>query len=123
MSNGNDEWARVMSELMAVVAARRSADVRESYTARLLAGAEDSALKKVVEEAGEVALAAKGGDKSQLANELADLFFHCFVVMVRYNITLDDVAGVLAKRRGTSGIAEKNSRTQHPEQTGEKGEA
>ena len=47
-----------MEALAATIAARRNAD-EASYTYRLLTGNVDSVLKKVMEEAGETALAAK----------------------------------------------------------------
>ncbi len=47
-----------MEALAATIAARRNAG-QESYTHRLLASSPDEVLKKVMEEAGEVALAAK----------------------------------------------------------------
>ena len=47
-----------MEALAATIAARRNAD-EASYTYRLLTGNVDSVLKKVMEESGEVALAAK----------------------------------------------------------------
>ena len=45
-------------------------------------------LKKIIEEAGETALAGKGGLPKKMTEELADLFFHCLVAMNRYNIAL-----------------------------------
>ncbi|WP_282209704.1 phosphoribosyl-ATP pyrophosphatase [Parvibacter caecicola] len=47
-----------MEALAATIAARREAG-EESYTHRLLVGSVDTPLKKLMEEAGEVALAAK----------------------------------------------------------------
>jgi len=47
-----------MEALAATIAARREAG-EESYTHRLLVGSVDAPLKKLMEEAGEVALAAK----------------------------------------------------------------
>ena len=102
--------AAILQELETVINARRRADPAASYTAALLQGDEDALLKKLVEEAGEAALAAKGGDSARLAAELADLWFHCLVVMTRYNAPLGDVAAQLAKRRGLSGLDEKKSR-------------
>jgi phosphoribosyl-ATP pyrophosphohydrolase len=96
--------------LQATIQRRQTADAGSSYTARLLQGAEDAVLKKVVEEAGEVVLAAKGGDPSRIAEEMADLWYHCLVMMTRYNVSLSDVFGVLSARQGTSGLAEKASR-------------
>lgn len=109
-SHNTNDWAAVFSELMQLLATRRHADSAVSYSAKLLQGDEDALLKKLVEEAGEAALAAKGGERERLCAELADLWFHCFIVMTRYSIGLDDIAAVLARRRGTSGLAEKAAR-------------
>ena len=98
-----------LAALAALVRRRQSADPAHSYTAKLLSGEEDALLKKIVEEAGEAALAARGGG-ARFAEELADLFFHCIVAMTRYNISMEDVAAVLRARRGISGIAEKSAR-------------
>lgn len=62
-----------LEALGATIAARREAD-ETSYTHRLLAGNVDGVLKKVMEEAGEVALAAKdveGWATSSLAAAVA----------------------------------------------------
>ena len=62
-----------MEALAATIAARRNAG-QESYTHRLLASSPDEVLKKVMEEAGEVALAAKDVESwatSSLAAALA----------------------------------------------------
>ena len=62
-----------MEALAATIAARRDAG-EESYTNRLLTGSPDEVLKKVMEEAGETALAAKDVESwacSSLAATLA----------------------------------------------------
>ena len=62
-----------LETLAATIAARRDA-VGESYTYRLLTGSPDGVLKKVMEEAGETALAAKDVESwatSSLAATLA----------------------------------------------------
>jgi len=62
-----------MEALAATIAARREAG-EESYTHRLLVGSVDAPLKKLMEEAGEVALAAKdveGWATSSLAAAVA----------------------------------------------------
>ena len=53
----------------------------ESYTSTLLEGGVDRILKKVVEEAGEVAIAGKGGKKDEIVYETADLLFHTLVAL------------------------------------------
>ncbi len=100
----------ILNDLERMIQSRRMDNPTTSYTAMLLQGNEDDLLKKIIEEAGESILAAKSADKRQLTNELADLWFHCLIVMTRYNIPLSSVLSVLSKRQGISGIAEKNSR-------------
>ena len=57
--------------LAGTIRGRRDADPQQSYTARLLAGEEDSLLKKVVEEAGEVVMACKDDDHEHIRYEQA----------------------------------------------------
>ena len=113
-----------LEALAATIAARRDAD-EASYTYRLLTGNVDGVLKKVMEESGEVALAAKdveGWATSSLAGlwrwrrlsvqlppeygeavdhlryEAADVVYHLLVVLERYGITLDEFAAELNNR-------------------------
>ena len=106
----NNDWAQTITELMQTIEVRKNATPDTSYTASLLQGAPDALLKKLIEEAGETALAATSGDPNRLCEELADLWFHCLVAMSRYNVSLSDIAEVLAKRRGVSGLSEKAAR-------------
>ena len=55
---------------------RKTADPATSWTARLYAQGLDAILKKVGEEATETVLAAKGGDRSRIVAETADLWYH-----------------------------------------------
>ena len=89
----------VLDELFAVIDGRRTADPEHSYTARLLTGNEDSLLKKIAEESGEVIMAAKDDDRDHLRYEAGDLMYHLLVVLARYGLTPGDVAEELASRR------------------------
>lgn len=89
----------VVDELWSVIESRRSADPETSYTARLLSGDEDALLKKIAEEAGEVIMAAKDGDREHLRYEVGDVVYHLLVVMARWGLTPDDLAEELASRR------------------------
>ncbi len=102
----------VLAQLESVIARRRGLDPEESYVASLLDGDEDRLLKKIGEEATEVMLAAKSGNREEIAEESADLLFHLMVVLARYDLGLAEVRAVLESRSGRSGLAEKNSRTQ-----------
>src|SRR4029453_9644192 len=100
----------VLDRIAATIAARRGGDPSTSYVAALFAKGDDAILKKVGEEATEAVMAAKDGDKMRIAAEIADLWFHCLVLLVRHGLGPDDVRAELARREGTSGIAEKASR-------------
>lgn len=86
-----------LEALAATIAARRGAG-QESYTHRLLSGNIDTLLKKVMEEAGEVALAAKDGEPDHLRYEAADVVYHLLVVLERFGIDLDEFAAELNMR-------------------------
>ncbi len=84
--------------LAAVIHGRRAASPEASYTARLLQGPEDRLLKKVTEEATEVALACKDNDHDHIRYEAADLVYHLLVTLERYGVTVDELAGELDAR-------------------------
>ena len=100
----------VLQRLAETLRARKQASPETSYVAKLFSKGEDAILKKVGEEATEVILASKGGDKSHLVYETADLWFHCMVMLAHHGLSANDVLDELARREGLSGIAEKNSR-------------
>ncbi|MEO7558942.1 MAG: phosphoribosyl-ATP diphosphatase [Nitrosospira sp.] len=97
----------ILDRLAATIEARKSADPAASYVARLLHEGEDKILRKVAEEAVEILLASKGGDKRHIARETADLWFHCLVLLAHHGLGPDDVLNELLRREGTSGIDEK----------------
>ncbi|TCP13601.1 phosphoribosyl-ATP pyrophosphatase [Crenobacter luteus] len=92
--------------------ARRQAAPESSYVASLLNKGEDAILKKVIEEAGEVLMASKDGDKLPLVREVADLWFHSMVLLTWHGLRAEDVLAELKRREGISGIDEKNARPQ-----------
>lgn len=100
----------ILQRLTEMLEARKQASPESSYVARLFSKGEDAILKKIGEESTEVVLAAKGGDKSQLIYETADLWFHCMVLLAKNGLSAHDVLNELARREGLSGIAEKESR-------------
>ncbi|HTL77179.1 MAG TPA: phosphoribosyl-ATP diphosphatase [Casimicrobiaceae bacterium] len=102
--------ADVLARIAAVIESRKAADPAASYVASLLAAPEDRVLRKIGEEATETLLAAKEGDKIRLVAEVADLWFHCLVLLARHGLGPADVLRELARREGVSGLAEKASR-------------
>lgn len=93
-----------LERVYATIAERLATLPENSYVARLHAGGLDRVLKKVSEEAGEVLLAAKNGDRSELATEAADLFFHTLFALAEVGVSPGDVAAVLREREGKSGL-------------------
>ena len=100
----------ILERLQAAIESRRNADPKSSYVASLNAKGLDEILRKVAEEAVEVVLASKGGDRAHLVSETADLLFHCLVMLSWHGLKLGDVLAELERREGRSGIEEKASR-------------
>jgi len=98
--------------LTATIESRKLASPDSSYVAKLFHKGADSILKKVGEEATEVVIAAKDENREQIVYESADLLFHLMVMLAKYDLTLADVAGELARREGLSGLVEKASRSE-----------
>jgi phosphoribosyl-ATP pyrophosphohydrolase len=103
----------ILKKLTKTLEARKQASPESSYVAQLFSKGEDAILKKIGEEATEVILASKGGDKTHLVYETADLWFHCMVLLAQHGLSADDVLKELARREGLSGIVEKESRKEN----------
>ncbi len=102
--------ARLLERLFATIEARRGADPESSYTAKLLAAGPAKIAGKVGEEATEAAMAAVAETPARLAAESADLLYHLLVLWAAAGVTPADVWAELARREGTSGLAEKAAR-------------
>jgi phosphoribosyl-ATP pyrophosphohydrolase len=102
--------AEVLERLADVIERRKGADPDASYVGRLLARGEDSVLKKIGEEATELVMAAKDGERLRIVEETADLWFHCLIALAHYGLRPSDVLMELRRREGISGIDEKAAR-------------
>lgn len=108
-----DKHIDIFTQLAEVLATRRpeqGGDPERSYAARLFQQGPNAFLKKIGEEATEVVCAAKDNDKQQLIAEMADLWFHCLVVLSYYHVQPDEVLEELGRRQGLSGLEEKAAR-------------
>jgi len=99
MSESTDS---VLKRLAAVIESRRNGDPEKSYVARLFAKGENAVLKKIGEEATEMVLAAKDGDRGFIVAETADLWFHCMIMLAQHGLSPEDVLAELARREGRS---------------------
>jgi len=84
---------------------KASASQEGSYTQKLFAKGVDRIAKKVVEEAGEVVIAAKNFEldaseknREEYLGEAADLLFHLQVLLIHHGLGLEDIAKVLRER-------------------------
>ncbi len=100
----------IIERLMKVLESRKDAEPGASYVASLYHDGLDSILKKIGEESTETIIAAKTGDKDQIVYEIADLWFHCLVLLAQQKIDVRQVLDELDRRFGKSGIEEKAAR-------------
>jgi len=100
----------VLERLHAVIESRKGGDPAVSHTARLLAAGVPAIARKVGEEATETVVAALAEGPRRAASESADLLYHLLVLWAALGIAPKDVGAELAKREGTSGLAEKAAR-------------
>ncbi|MEO5765580.1 MAG: phosphoribosyl-ATP diphosphatase [Casimicrobiaceae bacterium] len=111
MADSRDgEAGEVLARIAATLEARKGADPASSYVASLYAKGDDAMLKKIGEEATETVMAAKDNDKIRLVAEVADLWFHCLVLLAARGLGPADVLRELARREGLSGHAERAAR-------------
>jgi phosphoribosyl-ATP pyrophosphohydrolase len=99
-----------LDDLAATIAARKGADPDTSWTAKLLAKGPAKCAEKFGEESIEAIIEAVRGDKAALTSEAADTLYHLLVMLTACDVPLSDVMDELARRQGTSGIAEKAAR-------------
>jgi phosphoribosyl-ATP pyrophosphohydrolase len=109
MSKADD--AQVLERLYATIKSRKGASAKTSYTAALFQGGREKIARKLGEEGLEAVLATQAGDKKGLVAESADVLYHLLVAWAHAGIAPAKVWAELARREGTSGIAEKKSRT------------
>ena len=95
-----------LARLAAVIDERRAGDPDKSYVARLFSRGTDAILKKIGEEATEVVMAAKDGDRQRIVAETADLWFHSMLALAAFGLTPADVLAELQRREGLSGLEE-----------------
>lgn len=88
----------IFDDLLSVINDRKINPHPDSYISTLQAKGKDQMLKKIGEEAVEVIIASKSGSRENLIHELADLWFHCMVLMQQENLSHDDIFRELETR-------------------------
>jgi phosphoribosyl-ATP pyrophosphohydrolase/phosphoribosyl-AMP cyclohydrolase len=95
-----DKGPGVLEELFAVIQDRKKEMPDGSYTAGLFREGIDRISQKVIEEAGEAAIAGVKGDSGQLSRELADLIYHALVLVSASGGRPEDIWRELRARAG-----------------------
>jgi len=91
--------ADVLSRLDGIIASRATAaESGQGYTTKLLAD-RNLRLKKLGEEAAELAVACADGDRERAVDEAADLLYHTLVALRAVGASLDDIRRALAARQ------------------------
>jgi phosphoribosyl-ATP pyrophosphohydrolase len=99
-----------LEDLLNIIKSKKDNDPNLSYTAHLHKKGLNEILKKIGEEAAETIIAAKSDNDNELIHEIADLWFHCLVLLSKKNLCVVDVVDELRRREGISGIEEKKNR-------------
>ncbi|MBS1126422.1 MAG: phosphoribosyl-ATP pyrophosphatase [Nitrospirae bacterium] len=93
----------ILDDLYSIILSRKNNPSEDSYVSSLFAKGKDEILKKIGEEAIEVIIASKAMDRKQLTSELADLWFHCMVLMTEDGLSHSDILKELESRFGKKG--------------------
>lgn len=99
--------SHIVQRLYADVLARRDLDPEVSRTAKLFAAGRTKMVRKLGEEAFEVAIDAMRNSRPRVIAESADLLYHLVVLWAEMGITPADVWAEMARREKAYGIAEK----------------
>lgn len=89
----------ILHELYHVVNERKGNPKSGSYTTYLFEKGQDKILKKVGEEAAETIIASKNDSKEELLYEMADLWYHCLVLLAYHNVSIGELLEELQERR------------------------
>ena len=90
----------ILEELFSVIQDRKEAMPEGSYTTRLFEEGADRIAQKVIEEAGEAAIAGVKGEREHMAEELADMIYHSLALMAAVGVRPEEVWSELRARRG-----------------------
>jgi phosphoribosyl-ATP pyrophosphohydrolase len=88
----------ILDDIYRIILERKMNPSADSYVSSLLSKGKDEVLKKIGEESIEVIIAAKTGDKKQTIYEMADLWFHCLVLMAEEGVSHAEVLMELEDR-------------------------
>lgn len=89
----------ILHGLYEVIEDRRQNPKEGSYTHLLFEKGQDKILKKVGEESAETIIASKNNSRGEVIYEMADLWYHCLVLLAWHGFDLEELLNELSKRR------------------------
>jgi len=90
--------SETLQQLWSTIESRKQNPPPGSYTAELFAAGIPRIAQKVGEEAVETAVAALSEGDDRLLSEMADLIYHCLVLLSAKNLSWADLQDELARR-------------------------
>lgn len=87
-----------LNTVFAIITDRKAHPKPGSYTTSLFDQGEVEVVKKIGEEAIEVIIAAQRQGNERVISEVADLTYHCLVLLAQRGLSPDDVAAELKRR-------------------------
>ena len=98
VSTSDEKNSSMIDELYATIQQRKKDMPPDSYTSQLFESGINKIAQKVIEEAGETALAGVGSNKQNTVSEISDLLYHLLVMMSDLGITPKEVWSELKTR-------------------------
>ncbi|MDR2006375.1 MAG: bifunctional phosphoribosyl-AMP cyclohydrolase/phosphoribosyl-ATP diphosphatase HisIE [Acidaminococcales bacterium] len=89
----------LLNDLYLTITERRRTGDEKSYTRYLFNAGQDKILKKVGEEAAETIIASKNHAAGEIICEMADLWYHCLVLLAYHDIKPNQLLRELSDRR------------------------
>lgn len=89
---------KFLKHLFELIQSRKKELPENSYTTKLFKEGSNRIIQKVGEEAIETVIAAKNNNKDEIVNEVSDLMYHLFVMLVDKGIELKDIIDKLMER-------------------------
>tara|TARA_X000000950_G_scaffold121065_1_gene151820 strand:- start:998 stop:1303 length:306 start_codon:yes stop_codon:yes gene_type:complete len=99
MENKKNKFNYIIQYLKETIEEKEKSNDMNSYTCKLINKDLSRIIQKVGEEAIEVVIAAGKVEKKDLINESADLLFHLLILLRKKDISLDEIADELIKRK------------------------
>ncbi|MDI6792365.1 MAG: bifunctional phosphoribosyl-AMP cyclohydrolase/phosphoribosyl-ATP diphosphatase HisIE [bacterium] len=115
--------AKIIKELAEVIRERKVNPKNGSYTSHLLKEGQDKIIQKIIEEAGELLIEAKNKHQERIVSEMADLWYHCLVLLTYHDIELSDLFKELTNRRRNRKKGEKAEHQNNSNHKDEKSES